>query len=364
MIDQLAAVLRGDPGAMDAVGLMPPEQARTVAERHGVLPMVADRLADAPATPLYEAFRREASVQMAADLIREDALRRIVRALRTADVPTLVIKGAHLAYSIYARPDLRPRIDTDLLVRVGDQSRAENVLLQDGYVGVPQAEGSLVNYQRSFSLLRDEAVIHVVDLHWRVANPQAFGDVLTFADLDRTGHILPGLADARVPSSTHAMLLAAMHQVAHHPRDARLIWACDIDGLARQTDDAAWQQLVSEASERGIGAVLARSLDQAATWLGTPVPDWVMREPRLRSAAAQSVPTAAFLDSGRRHVEIVAQDLRLLPTWSARSRLVWQHVFPPRHYMRTVYAPASGWPLPLLYVRRAWRGARRWLVKS
>jgi hypothetical protein len=45
-------------------------------------------------------------------------------------------------------------------------------------------------------------------------------------------------------------------------------------------------------------------------------------------------------------------------------RLVRQHLFPSAHYMRGVYAPASTAPLPVLYARRAWRGARRWLARS
>lgn len=365
MIDLLAAVLRGEPSAIATLGLVPAEQAMDAALKHGVLPLVAERLAaeGQPACALGELFRRQARIHAAADLVREDALRQIVVALRIASVPALVVKGAHLAYAVYPRPDLRPRLDSDFLVRPRDRPPAVAALLDAGYVAVPQAEGSLVSYQSSFSLRRDGAVVHIVDLHWRLANPQAFGDVLTFDDLDRAGEALPALANARVPSPLHAMLLAAIHQVAHHPDDDHLIWSCDLDRLARRLDDAAWRRVVSEAEDRRVGAVLARGLDHAASRLGTPVPDWVVSAPALRSVAARSTPTAAFLEPGRRHVQTVAQDLRLLPTWSARSRLIWQHLFPAPSYMRTVYAPTSRSPLPVLYVRRAWRGAWRWMMR-
>jgi polyribonucleotide nucleotidyltransferase len=87
-------------------------------------------------------------------------------------------------------------------------------------------------------------------------------------------------------------------------------------------------------------------------------------DPLLRSSAARSAPTAAFLERGRRHVQTVAQDFRLLPSWSARGRFVRQHLFPAPSYMRTVYAPHSPWPLPVLYLQRAWRGAWRWIVRT
>jgi hypothetical protein len=44
-------------------------------------------------------------------------------------------------------------------------------------------------------------------------------------------------------------------------------------------------------------------------------------------------------------------------------KLARQHVLPPADYMREVYAPASSAPLPWLYARRVWRGARRWLAR-
>jgi hypothetical protein len=94
------------------------------------------------------------------------------------------------------------------------------------------------------------------------------------------------------------------------------------------------------------------------------MPAWVASDPLLRSSAARSAPTAAFLERGRRHVQTVAQDFRLLPSWSARGRFVRQHLFPAPSYMRTVYAPHSPWPLPVLYLQRAWRGAWRWIVRT
>jgi len=45
-------------------------------------------------------------------------------------------------------------------------------------------------------------------------------------------------------------------------------------------------------------------------------------------------------------------------------RLATQHVLPPAAYMREIYAPSSTAPLPWLYARRAWGGARRWLSRS
>jgi hypothetical protein len=46
------------------------------------------------------------------------------------------------------------------------------------------------------------------------------------------------------------------------------------------------------------------------------------------------------------------RDLRAVPRWSDRLRLVAGHAFPPAAYMRATYAPTSRAPLPWLYARR------------
>jgi hypothetical protein len=74
---------------------------------------------------------------------------------------------------------------------------------------------------------------------------------------------------------------------------------------------------------------------------------------------AEREASAAYLSPARRPVHDIVDDLRALPTWSARCRLVSERLFPSRHFMREVYAPASRVPLAGLYVWRALQGARR-----
>ena len=367
MIDRLAALLRGERGAAASLAAAPVVHVLDAAERHGVLPLVADALERTPAASaaaLRRALHDATTRHAAADLVREHALRDVIASFHDAGIAFLLIKGAHLAYAVYPRPDLRPRLDTDLLIRPQDRQAAAAVLARIGYVAEAQAGGDLVNYQATYLLTHGAGVAHVVDLHWRLANPQAFGGVLDITDLGADAVLVARLAPARAPGPVHACLVACVHRVAHHPDDDRLIWLYDVDLLARGFDDGAWERFLAWADDRAVGAVCGRSLSDAVEMLGTPVPAWVRSDARLSSPRARSAPSAAFLEPGRRHVQTVAQDFALLPTWSARWRFVRQHLFPPSSYMRTVYAPSSHMPLPVLYAQRAWRGAWRWLVKS
>ena len=76
--------------------------------------------------------------------------------------------------------------------------------------------------------------MHAVDLHWRLANPQRFGGVLTHAELAAASAADSGSWDRRAGlSHTHALLVACIHPVAHHPHAQRLIWHYDIHLLRR-----------------------------------------------------------------------------------------------------------------------------------
>ena len=325
------------------------------AERHGVAPLVAERLrgSGAVSADVVARLRRDA----AADLIREAELVRAVEALHAAGVPALVFKGAQLAYSCYPRPELRPRLDTDLLVRADDRERAHAVLLDLGYERTEQFTGDLVAYQANYSIRRDGQVAHVVDLHWRLANPQRFARMLTPDEAFVAAQPLPRLsAAARGLSPAHAMLVACVHPSAHHAGAARMIWSWDVHLLAHALSAYEWATFAALAVDRGVAAECAGSLAHARAWFGTPVPPSI--DGLLGVASEHDVRPP------QRHVSVVLSDLRHIGSWRERLQLMAQHLFPPQRYMRQVYAPASGAPLPVLYVRRMIRGARKWFART
>jgi hypothetical protein len=335
------------------------------AESEGVLPLLADAMASTGwgSASVVSALAARARVLAAADLVREDELRRLLAAFGEADLGALLFKGAALAYSHYRRPDLRPRLDSDVLVRPETRDLTEQVLVDLGYERVQQFSGDLVTYQVPYIKRRQDAVVHVLDVHWRLANPQAFGQVLTYDDLLDQAEPLPALGQAaRAPGRAPALLLACVHRVAHHSGADRLIWLYDVHLLAQTFGRQTWNRFASLAVANGVGAICADGLRASRADLGTKVPTATLEQ--LARAGSNEDRTAAYLKPNRRHAQTVASDLRALGSWRERANLVRQHAFPPARYMRDVYAPASGAPLALLYVRRAVRGARRWLTRS
>jgi hypothetical protein len=365
MTSLFAAILRGDRVEPAALAALAPETIGRRAVHHGVLTLVADRLsgqADIPG-PLQSILKEHANQELATDLLREAELKRLIAELEIAGVRALLIKGAQLAYSHYPRPDLRPRVDTDILIPANSRRAVHDILVGLGYCPKGQMSGELVVYQAFYVKRRNGVVSHAVDVHWKIANPQLFAGVLSYEELTETAVPLPQLhSAARGLSNVHALLIACVHRVAHHYDSDHLIWLYDIDVIAGQLSPAEWEQFADLAIRRGVAAVCRRSLARTVQWFRTEIPACVRDDSRF-SDMFQDEPTAAYLKP-RPHIRVILDDLRALPAWTDRWRLIREHTFPPSDYMRNVYAPSNGQPLPLLYVRRVLKGARKWLAQA
>jgi hypothetical protein len=356
LTETLAAILRGDAVAADVWRAIDAGAFCAAADQHGVLPLVAERWrADAGGPPAALAARaRELARGYAAfDMAREVELRASLAALEKAGVRPVLFKGAHLAYSDYPRPDLRPRLDTDVLIPAdaGARRAAHDALTALGYDTPPHVGGDLVMAQRPYVKRRDGRARHTIDVHWRVANPQLFARVLGHEELARNAVALPRLGPAaRGPCGPHALMIACIHRVAHHGGSDCLIWLYDIDRVARRLSNDDWSRFLALATGRQVGEVCLVSLDRASARFATPIPDLVRAA--MSPAAGAREPTARYLAPPGHGVRAALSDVRAMNSWRDRARVAAEHLLPPAEYMRATYAPGSRAPLAWLYVRR------------
>lgn len=316
------------------------------------------RLLDVQSDAVRASLAAEARRQIAFEAVRRPEITRVIEALASADAPPIVFKGAALAYSHYSEPWLRQRADTDLLIRAGDLVHVEAALAAIGYTRVPRPNGEHVTHQQIFAAHRGGTDI-ALDVHWKIADPQVFADVLSYDDLAAHAVPVPALGrDARAPDAVHALVIACTHRVAHHFDRERLQFICDIDRLARSLTDDEWARLIAIAGERRVRAVVARGLELADSLFGTPIPGFVRQGLARRNGAE---PSAAYLRRHLRKIDILISDLRALDG-AGRLRLIVEHLFPPRDFLIASTGPASPAQLPWRYVQRILRGARRWFT--
>jgi hypothetical protein len=363
----LCAAVRGTPGIWRQLA-EPAAQSRFLAAAalHRFRPLLGWRLRQSGELPLWPASIRQAladaeRAEAALEIVRRQELCRLLQAFAAADVPVLLLKGAALAYSLYPEPWLRPREDTDLLVQSADARRASDVLASAGYRPALMQSGDFVTHQRLHVRSDRTGRRYACDLHWKIANPAPFADLLSPEDLLR-GAASVSLGDAptaRIPCRIHALLLACWHRVSHHHDSGDLLWLYDLHLLADGLTGADAAAVLAITRRTGTGAICARGLRPASERFDTRLPLSLLADLETPGHEQSSLP-AVYLRPGARKVDLLTAELRALPDWGSRARLLREHLFPPAEYMLGSYGRLSRAALPALYLWRIARGARRW----
>ncbi|HSL20672.1 MAG TPA: nucleotidyltransferase family protein [Vicinamibacterales bacterium] len=366
VIDSLCCLLRDATSRWPALGDVDAERFYDTAREEGVHLLLAQRLRqrgpldDDDCVPalrnrLVPALRR----QLVAEEIFRLELERVLSALDRAGIRAAVMKGGALAYTHYASPALRPRVDADVLIARSSRSSAGAALEALGYEPIPITSGDLVMHQGTY-VRTDGGARHVVDVHWEVSNPQVFARALPSGELLAASVPVAPLGDAaRAPSAVHSLAIACIHRVAHHQRD-RLIWIHDIHLLADRFNDAECEAFAALCAARQLNAVCAQGLAVAERCFGGEGTARLLARMGGRAVAAQE-PSAAFAAKPMRKLDVLRSDLATLSGWPARLTLLREHLFPPPDYIRARYGIKSAALLPFSYAWRIVRGAAVWL---
>jgi hypothetical protein len=338
--------------------------------------------------PLQSTLDARARHQSGRDMLRTRELIRVLRAFRDANLPALVIKGAAMSHTHYPASYLRPRYDTDLLVRKPDVPRACRALGDLGYHRVNSVSRDAVRTQRTFERELERGVPEYIDLHWAISNRPLFAGMLSFDELAgeavRVDALSDAALDARAPGPTHALLLACIHRIAHHNGWRKLIWLYDIGLIASGLSAPDWNRFQALAAQKRIVAVCDEALGAAAAVFPAGYHQAALKgcatlqrhndvAQAFRPAVAgrfvaqafraarmvATEPSAAYLDGVGTRWESLLLDLRGAKGLPEKLRLVAGHAFPDAAYMREAHGAANPFALAAAYLRRLMYGVRR-----
>jgi len=298
---------------------------------------------------LCETLAQDIKRAVALDAWQQHELTLVLEALAKEGIRPLLMKGAALAYSHYYEPHLRPRCDTDMLILQEQIDTARTVLSTMGYREPNAISGDLVTGQLMMTKAYDNAVLHCCDIHWKVSNALAFADLLSYQEAEQQEIAIPNLcAHACGLGHIHALLLACVHRVAHHDNNERLIWLYDIHLLVSTMSRKQLHQFVELALTKKVGAVCRQGLELARSYFATSVPAEAMSELSRQPFEL----TCGYLKKDRRRIDSLISDLRSLPGWRPRLRLLLEHTFPAPEYMLRRYQRRNSAYLPALYTHR------------
>ncbi len=133
-----------------------------------------------------------------------------------------------------------------------------------GYSRSAQNVGQLVSHQIALARLDTHGVWHAIDVHWKVANPHVFANLVTVEELMAESVALPALGPhARTLSAPHALVIATVHLAAHHTHQLRLIWLYDLHVLCGRLTLPEFAAVVELVRSRGLATVCATGLHAA-----------------------------------------------------------------------------------------------------
>jgi hypothetical protein len=342
----------------EAIAACEPSALSDAAEREQVLPLVlreAQRLGlDRHVHALQERVRR----WTLHETLEREAVRAVLDAV--SGTPLLFFKGASLAYATYESPADRMRVDWDILVRDEDEAVADGALRATGFQRDLKTPRGIRTRQQSYRRAAGAGEC-TIDLHTGVLNAPALARRITFEQLFPRSVPLPSLhPSARGTADIDSLLIACLHRLSHHSDEERLIWDYDITLLADRIERAPAQldALLARAKAWRVGPLIALEVVRAGTRTRRDVSP--LRAGWIDTLASQPSDVMDFARARRSRGDDFLIDWRSLG-WKDRLSLVRETLLPDARFVRE--SSGSALPLPLLYVRRAFRGAAAWLSR-
>jgi len=258
------------------------------AEDHGVVPLVAERLAnlDPALIPLEvrARFRESRRAYTACSLQMTAELFHVLERLAETGIETLATKGPVLSARCYGDPGMRQYSDLDLVIREKDIRRATQAMLDLTYeprvslsaIDAKKIPGEYAFRKPGTHLLVEFHTERTFRYHPRPLQIEKLFERRAFVSID--GRDVPAL------SPEDELVLICVHGAKHFWE--RLMWIADVAALisARQPPD--WDRAMAAAREVGAERILRLGLRLASDVLGATLP--VQVEANVRSDRAAS----------------------------------------------------------------------------
>ncbi len=203
-----------------------------------------------------------------------------IRALQSAGIDVMVLKGAALSIEYYRDFSLRPMDDVDLLVRYSNARAATQVLLrhgwheQDEWAGQHGLASAVRDYYHGKPWTHSSG--HVVDLHWNLLRfclgPEADADFWN----DSREASFEGLS-VRILNPADQLLHICVYGAAWE-HDAPIRWIPDALAVLRKAPELDWDRLLAQARNRTLTLVVRGALNYIERNLGDFVPIDVLNE--------------------------------------------------------------------------------------
>ena len=266
------------------------------AERHGMTAWVhvAIRNSDEPPAEARVAIDTRARAQRIRALQAVSQLTILVRALRSAGIECVALKGPLLSTWLYGDLGMRRFADLDLLVAPEDRMEALRVLAGSGCAlrdGMSIATARIV-YAGTGAWPLSHPAGFGVDLHWRT-QALGFASPLRPRDVLQASILTPAAGgDIRIPCATHAAALGLLHAAKHLWTSLELVL-----GIAylMHRSDVDWARVHHLTKNAGAWTACAAGMTLASELFDVKIPSAVRDRIRPKTIGPLVRTAASFL---------------------------------------------------------------------
>lgn len=354
------------------------EELFILASQQGVLPVLWQRLQQhdqLDLVPALLAYRTQARINAATvrNLRLYHELGVILTSLRQHQIEVIVLKGAHLAATVYPNPALRYMNDIDLLLHPADVPAAVAVLQALGYQ--PAAPIDWVKHlatDHHLPRFGKPEVVAGVELHWTITRPQQTYTIALAGLWARATPVTLAGVETLGLCPEDLLLHICEHATYHHHFLQRMRFLCDIDAVVRHPGQALdWGQVQQRAQDYRWAKGVHLALLLAQQLLATPVPKAVLDQLQAAGFADQLTELAIdqfFTDQpGASDISPAFAQFSAAQTWREKVNIVWRRLLlpsavianqfqvPPHSPKRWLYYPVHYKNLLLRYSGRLWQ---------
>jgi hypothetical protein len=244
----------------------------------GLSPLLCQRLKEKSVEPdvprvILESLRRDYMRNAAANMKMYAELGKVLKEFKTAGIPVIVLKGAHLAEAVYRDIALRFFSDIDLLVKKNDLERADRILSADYIPLEYHRQVDKSNYEWHYNHKSKRLLL---EIHWDLlAGTYPFSIDTNELWENAVSEKIAGI-DVLVLSPADLVLHLCLH-TSIHMLGSGIRALCDIVQVTRDSGMAIdWRRLEEQARSWRISHGTYLILRLARDLLNAAVPDDIL----------------------------------------------------------------------------------------
>ncbi len=211
------------------------------------------------------------------NLVQFNELHKVLLEFQKNGIPTLLLKGSHLAKFIYQNIGLRPMSDLDLMVERSHLQSAMEILRKMGYVGseLPLTAEEIDIYHHAPVLEKPGLVM--LELHWTLTDEDLGLQIEDKNLWQRAKPVLIDNVEALVLASEDLVLHICVHAAYGHLFSLQARSVVDlVEILIKEGGSFKWETIIEKANRwqarRGVFLMLYLALH----YLNAPVPEEVL----------------------------------------------------------------------------------------